>query len=101
MRKSGRGQDLAYILIEQVDRDGNVVQTSGQKVSITAQGDAGTLIASGTASLNDMRSFQSLTPALFRGRAMLIVRSGKKKGKLTLRVTADGLKEAVINIKSN
>lgn len=95
------GQDLSYILIEQVDRDGNVVQTSGQKVSITAQGDAGTLIASGTASPNDMRSFQSLTPALFRGRAMLIVRSGKKKGKLTLRVTADGLKEAVINMKSN
>lgn len=95
------GQDLSYILIEQVDRAGNVVQTSGQKVSITAQGDAGILIASGTASPNDMRSFQSLTPALFRGRAMLIVRSGKKKGKLTLRVTADGLKEAVINIKSN
>lgn len=95
------GQDLSYILIEQVDRAGNVVQTSGQKVSITAQGDAGILIASGTASPNDMHSFQSLTPALFRGRAMLIVRSGKKKGKMTVRVSADGLKEAVINIKSN
>lgn len=95
------GQDLSYILIEQVDKNGNVVYASDRKIKITSQGNAGRIIGSGTASPNDMYSFQSLTPTLFNGRAMVIVRSGKEKGKLTVNVTSEGLKSTSLTIKSN
>lgn len=94
------GQDLSHILIEQVDKDGNVVLTPGRKIEISSEGDSGSIIGSGTAAPNDMPSFQTLTPTLFGGRAMVIVRAGKEKGKLTVRVKADGLKSDAITLKS-
>lgn len=95
------GQDLSFIHIEQVDKHGKLVYTPSRKIKITSQGDSGRIIASGNASPNDMPSFQSMTPTLFQGRAMVIVRSGKEKGKITVQVTADGLKSANITIISN
>lgn len=95
------GQDLSYILIEQVDKDGHIVYSSGQKIKLTSKGDSGSIIASGTACPNDMSSFQSLTPVLFNGRAMVVVRSGKKNGELNIGVAAEGLKGDSIIIKSN
>lgn len=97
---SANGQDLSFVLIELVDRKGNVVYDSQQQIRITSEGDAACIQASGTASPNDMHSFQSLTPTLFNGRAMVIVRSGHHSGRFKLRVTAEGMprEEIVINI---
>lgn len=95
------GQDLSFVLIEQVDCNGNVVTTSGPKITISSKGDAGSIIASGTASPTDMHSFQSLTPTLFNGRAMVIVRSGKRPGNITVSVKSEHLRGDNISIQSN
>ena len=94
------GQDLSYVMIEQVDKDGNVVMHSDRKVEITSWGDGGKVIASGTAHPQDLHSFQSMNPTLFGGRAMVIVRSGRETGKLTIRVKADGLKSSEVTINT-
>lgn len=92
------GQDLSYILIELVDKMGNVVYDSQRKIQIATEGDGGYIIASGTASPNDMQSFQSLTPTLFNGRAMVIIRPGYHSGQIKLTVTSDGIKQSIVDI---
>lgn len=87
------GQDLSYVLIEQVDAEGRVVEYADRQIEISAEGDSGQIIASGTACPNDMQSFQSLCPTLFKGRAMVIVRSGREPGMLKIRVKGEGLNE--------
>lgn len=98
-RLSADGQDLSYVLIELVDKKGNIVYDSRRKIQIASEGEGGGIIASGTASPNDMHSFQSLTPTLFNGRAMVIVRSGYQPGQIKLTVASDGMKTSTIKLK--
>lgn len=94
------GQDLAYILIELVDKEGNIVYDSNRKIQISSEGNGGKIIASGTASPNDMHSFQSLNPTLFNGRAMVIVRADEKTGEMQLTVNSEGIKTAKLKVRS-
>lgn len=95
------GQDLSYVLIELVDSNDNVIYDSQRSIRITSNGTGGTIIASGTASPNDMNSFRSLTPTLFNGRAMVIVRSKHNPGPIEVAVASNGIKGDVITIDSH
>jgi beta-galactosidase len=93
------GQDLSYVLIELVDKNGNVVLDANQKIKISCGG-SGKIIGSGNASPIDMASFGSLEPSLFKGRAMAIVRAGKVSGKTELTVSSAEIQSASIIIHS-
>ncbi|SHG14060.1 beta-galactosidase [Flavobacterium fluvii] len=93
------GQDLSYVLIELVDKNGNVVLDANQKIKIGCEG-SGKIIGSGNAAPTDMASFGSLEPSLFKGRAMAIVRAGKVSGKTELTVSSVGIPSASITINS-
>lgn len=93
------GQDLSYVLIELVDKNGNVVVDSNQKIKISSKGD-GKIIGSGNGAPTDMASFGSLEPSLFKGRAMAIIRAAKVSGKTKLTVSSEGMKAATITINS-
>ena len=93
------GQDLSYVLIESVDAKGNVVLNDKRKIKISCNG-AGSIIGSGNASPTDMQSFGSLEPSLFRGRAMLVVRSDKKAGEIKISVSTNGLANSYIILKN-
>lgn len=95
------GQDLSFVLIELIDKDGNVVQNSKRKIQISSKGTGGSIIASGTACPNDMYSFQSLNPILFNGRAMAIIRADYQPGDINLTISSDGIKSSSIKIKSH
>jgi len=95
---AANGQDLSFILIELVDNNGNVVNETGRKVNLSITGIGSKIIASGSASPNDMESFGSLTPKLFNGRAMVILRSGYKNGIVRLKIKTNELNDAGISI---
>lgn len=81
---SAATNDLAFVIIELVDSMGRVVTSDfTTQISIRNAG-AGELIACGTASPDDMRSFRSSKPTLFRGRALAIVRSNGVAGKVKI-----------------
>lgn len=91
------GQDLCYVLIELVDAQGRKVPETGRTVSLSVS-PSQLLVGSGNAQPDDMQSFGSTTPKLFRGEAMAIIRATKTAGNSLLNVTSDGLKEQSITI---
>ncbi|PTN05916.1 glycoside hydrolase family 2 TIM barrel-domain containing protein [Mangrovibacterium marinum] len=93
------GQQLAYVLIELVDGNGNVVVNNDRKLKLSCNG-AGRMIASGNASPMDMASFGSLEPSLFMGRAMAILRAPKKPGEIKLMVDAENMGTSTLILQS-
>ncbi len=76
--------DLAYVTIELVDAEGRVVTSDNTTRLHIKNAGCGQLIATGNASPNDMASFRSPTPAVFRGRALAIVRGNGNPGPVSL-----------------
>ena len=91
--------DLAYVKIEIVDKEGNVIPDAKTEVAIRCTG-KGSVIAAGNAAYDDMKSFRSLTPHTFRGRAMAIVRPEEEKGEIELTVSAEGLGTSSIMLET-
>ncbi len=87
--------DLIYVKIEALDQEGNVVPDAQNRVWLRISGE-GTLAGTGNASPVDMKSFRSLSPKLFSGKALAIIRPGGAPGKIRLRARAEGLPETEI-----
>ena len=81
------------------DKKGNIISHNDRKIQISHKG-TGKIIGSGNASPTDMASFGSLQPMLFKGRAMVIVRSGYEPGEMKLTVSAGGVQPATIALKT-
>lgn len=91
--------DLSYVNIEIVDQNGNVIPDTNLPVTIRYSGN-GTVIAAGNASPDDMKSFRSLTPNTFRGKAMAIIQPNETPGTIQLSVSAEGLDDSSITIQT-
>lgn len=93
------GQDLAYVTIELIDKEGNLVYDDNREVEIGFSG-SGKVIGSGNASPTDMKSFRSMTPKFFKGRAMVIIKADEKPGTGVIKVESEGLPTASVEITS-
>ena len=86
------GEDLAFIILEIIDKDGNIVPEAAVPVDIQISG-AGTLLAAGSANLQDTEATTSSHVTTWKGRAMVVVRSTQQKGKINV-TTKSKLKNA-------
>lgn len=93
-----RTEDLSYVTIELIDRQGRVVPDNDVSVKISCSGN-GRIIASGNGAYADMQSFRSLVPATFRGRAQAVVQP-TGKGNITLTVSSNVLSEASVTLEA-
>lgn len=91
--------DLAYIAVEVVDDQNNVVPTAHIPIHFTVTG-AGELAAVGNADPTDLSSFHQLERTTFRGRCIAIIRPKKQAGTIVLQATAKDLKPARIVVTS-
>lgn len=91
-------QDLAYIGMEVVDHEGNVLPDARLPLEITVQGPA--RVIAGNGSYDDMRSFRSLTPSTFRGRALAIVQPTGEPGEITVCVSSSGMDSQRVTIQA-
>ena len=82
------GEDICYVTVELVDKNGIRVQDAEQELRFEVKGNA-TLLAAGSADLKDSVSYQKNVHKTFKGMAMAVVRSGDKSGKATLTVTGE------------
>jgi beta-galactosidase len=92
------GQDLSFITVKIVDKDGLMVPRSKNLVRFEISG-AGEIVATDNGDATDLSSFQSKSRQAYNGMALVIVRSIKGKGgKIKVRALSDGLKTAEISI---
>ena len=81
------GQDLAFITVEVLDRDGNICPDASISCNVAVAG-AGQLLAAASADLKDLEPYTSPRVTTWKGRALIVVRNNGKRGKTDLTVTS-------------
>ncbi len=94
------GQDLSFVTLEVVDREGRVVPTADHLVQLQLGGNA-RIIAAGSANVQDTVPYTTQTPRLWNGRALVVLKSTQKAGSARLQVKADGLRPATMRIRTS
>lgn len=88
------GDDLCYLLVEAVDREGNLCPLADNLVQFELSG-AGEIAGVGNGNPMSLESFQSNQRKLFFGKAMLIVRSIEgESGPIQVAASSSGLARA-------
>lgn len=90
--------DLSFIKIEVVDKDGLLVPTSSIHLNLEVTGN-GELIASGNANPADMESVNSSLIRTYNGKAQAVIRALNTGGDIKLSVKSDGLSGNDITIQ--
>ncbi|MBO4451473.1 MAG: DUF4982 domain-containing protein [Bacteroidaceae bacterium] len=90
------GQDLAYITLEVLDREGRVCPEAAIPCEVSLSGSAN-LLAAASADLKDTEPYTSPRVTTWKGRALIVVRSAQKKGQTKISVKST-LPTAAISI---
>jgi beta-galactosidase len=93
------GQDLSFIAVETVDSKGHAHPNAEHEVSFSLKG-PGVIAAVGNGDLTSEEPYQGNQRKLFHGKALVVVRSARKGGVLTVAASAPGLQGATIQIAS-
>ncbi len=92
------GNDLSYVLIETLDKDGNFCPLADLKIDLQINGN-GKIVALGNGNPQAMDAFHATSVQLFYGKAMLIVGANTKVGEITVQTISNGVKNEKIAIK--
>ena len=92
------GQDLSYLLIEALDKEGNPCPLANNRVKIKLTGPAN-IAGVGNGNPQSLHPFQSDNIELFFGKAMLIVQSGYNKGDVKVTVSSEGLRGEKVTLQ--
>ena len=92
------GQDLSFITVEVVDKEGRVCPDAAIPCEAIVKGQ-GSLLAFASADLKDREPYTSLRVTTWKGRALLVVRSTEKKGNAQISIKST-LPTTSITIKS-
>jgi len=85
------GDDLAFITVSLTDAQGTLIPQADDQLTFEVSG-AGTFEAVCNGDAKSLESFKQPTMKLFNGQLVVIVRSAKTPGTLTLKVTDEKLK---------
>lgn len=97
-RLKNNGQDLSYVLVEGLDADGNVNPLADNEVTLNVAG-VGKIAGVGNGNPQSFAPFQAETVRLFYGKAMVIIKSGQKRGEIILTATSKKLETSRVEIK--
>jgi beta-galactosidase len=93
------GQDLSYVTFELQDKNGIRHPKAENLLEFELDG-PGEIIAVANANPVSVESYRLPQRKAWQGRCMVIIRSGKDTGNITLTARSAGLKPAIINIQS-
>lgn len=91
------GEDLSYIAVELVDTKGNKDPKAENLVKFEIEG-AGAIVGVGNANPMSIESYQLPQRKAWQGRCLVIVKSKKEAGNITLKASAEGLTGAQVMI---
>ena len=93
------GQDLIYVTVEILDRDGLVCPNAAIPLTATVKG-AGSLLSFASADLKDTSVYTDAHCTTWKGRALLAVRSSAKSGSVSVTVKGDGLSQSQLTLNA-
>jgi beta-galactosidase len=93
------GQDLSFLSVEVVDAHGQPHPNADIPVTFSVQG-PGVIAGVANADLTSEEPYHANQRKLFRGKALVVVRTMRKGGAITLTAVAPGLKSATIRMAS-
>lgn len=93
------GQDLSFITVEIQDKEGVWEPNADNQLTFEVKG-TGTIVAVGNADLKDTDSYIGHQRKAWKGRAIVVVKSTRKAGKITLKVTSPGLAPATLSVRT-
>ena len=79
------GEDLAFVTVSLVDKNGTLIPDAGDQLTFTVKG-AGTFRAVCNGDATSLEPFTKPTMKLFNGQLVVVVQAGKTPGDLTLTV---------------
>lgn len=97
-RKAMEKGGLAFVDAWIEDQEGNVCTTAGDRLTFEVTG--GELLAAGNADIKDPEPYYDSTHRAWHGHALAVVRSKDKAGKVTLQVSAKGLKAGKVSLQA-
>lgn len=98
-RLSADGKDLCYVEVSMVDKDGNLCPHASELVSLSAEGDGGAFRAAANGDPTCLDLFHTGQMHLFSGKLTAIVQASATGGTVTLKASAEGVKDGTITIK--
>lgn len=93
------GQDLSFVTIEVLDKNGNIQPNATNRLKFEISGE-GTIVGVDNADLKDTDLYTATERNVWKGRALVIIKSSRKNGTIRLKVSSPVLKEAELKIKS-
>ena len=93
------GQDLTFVSIEVTDKDGIIQPNAENRLQFKIDG-PGKIVGVDNANLKDTDPYVGSSRKAWHGRALMVIRSTKKAGDITLTVSSPGLTDATITIKA-
>lgn len=93
------GQDLSYVTVEAVDSEGKPQPNADQEVQFSISG-PGAIAAVANGDGKDAASYQGNQRKLFQGRALVIVRTSKESGPITLTASTPGLSTGTVTVEA-
>lgn len=91
------GEDIAFVNVKLVDKDGNFCPTEEREISFSVKG-AGTFKAVANGNPASLESFQAPKMKLFSGQLTALVQATEKPGTIVLEAKASGVRGARIEI---
>ena len=93
------GQDLIYVTVEILDRNGLVCPDAAIPLTATVKG-SGSLLSFASADLKDTDVYTDAHCTTWKGRALLAVRSSAKSGSVSVTVKGDGLSQSQLTLNA-
>jgi Beta-galactosidase/beta-glucuronidase len=93
------GQDLSFVNVEITDKDGIFQPNATNRLNFKIEG-AGFIAGVSNADLKDCDQYIGNTRKVWKGRALVVVKSSLNNGDIKLTVTSPGLTEAAVDIRS-
>lgn len=97
---SANGQDLSYVTVEITDDKGNIQPNADNQLSFSIKG-PGIIAGVDNADLKDINPYLSDNRKAWKGRALVVIKSIHKAGKIELTVSSPGLSNAAIAISAS
>ncbi|MCR4994098.1 MAG: DUF4982 domain-containing protein [Bacteroidales bacterium] len=94
------GNDLAYVTVRVVDKDGNLIPDAGDLVKFRVKG-AGRFRAAANGDASNLDLFHLPQHHAFAGQLSVLVQTSEVPGTITLEASAKGLKKASLKLHSD